>query len=101
MIPPEQVAEIRRLFFAEHWRGGGGGGPRPAPPPPSPGGPPQRYRGLGPPRLFEMVRPRGYPGSVVQLRRLVRTLRPRPAAGAYLRVNLPSAAQAPVDWGGL
>ncbi len=125
MIPPEQVAEIRRLFFAEHWRAGTiatqlGVHPdtvrralaterfvRPAVVRPSQLDPYrpflqetlQRYPRLRATRLFEMVRQRGYPGSVVQLRRLVRTLRPRPAAEAYLRLNLLPAEQAQVDWG--
>jgi hypothetical protein len=59
----------------------------------------QRYPRLRATRLFEMVRQRGYGGSVVQLRRLVRTLRPRPAAEAYLRLTLLPAEQAQVDWG--
>src|SRR3990172_4005207 len=125
MIPPAQVTEIRRLFFAEHWRVGTiatqlGLHPdtirralaterfaRPALPRPSQCDPYrpfvqetlQRYPRLRATRLFEMVRQRGYPGSVVQLRRLVRTLRPRPAAEAYLRLNILPGEQAQVDWG--
>ncbi|MBI5512239.1 MAG: IS21 family transposase [Deltaproteobacteria bacterium] len=125
MISPEQVAEIRRLFFAEHWPVGTiaaqlGVHPdtvhralaterfaRPAVVRPSQLDPYrafvqetlQRYPRLRATRLFEMVRQRGYGGSVVQLRRLVRTLRPRPAAEAYLRLNLLPAEQAQVDWG--
>ncbi|MBI3087062.1 MAG: hypothetical protein HYY88_15255, partial [candidate division NC10 bacterium] len=34
----------------------------------------QQYPRLRATRLFEMVKQRGYPGSVVQLRRVVRTL---------------------------
>src|SRR3970040_2141443 len=114
MIPPEQVTEIRRLFFAEHWRVGTiatqlGLHPdtvrralaterfaRPAVVRPSLLDPYraflqatlQRYPRLRPTRLCEMVRARGYPGSVVQLRRVVRTLRPAPVAEAYLRLTL-------------
>jgi transposase len=125
MIPPEQVAEIRRLFFAEHWRVGTiatqlGRHPdtirralaterfaRPATPRPSLLDPYhpflqetlQRYPRLRATRLFEMVRQRGYPGSVVHLRRLVRTLRPRPAAEAYLRLTVLPGEQAQADWG--
>ena len=101
MITPEQHAEIRRLYFGEHWKVGTiaaalgvhhdtvraaiahdtravrrGTLPR------------RRssiricpfirdtlaqYPRLRATRLFEMVRARGYPGSVVQLRRVVRT----------------------------
>jgi transposase len=45
-----------------------------------------------------MVRQRGYPGSVVSLRRVVRALRPAPAA-AYLRLNLLMGEQGQADWG--
>jgi len=125
MIPPEQVTEIRRLFFAEHWRVGTiatqlGLHPdtirralaterfaRPALPRPSQCDPYrpflqetlQRYPRLRATRLFEMVRQRGYPGSVVQLRRIVRTLRPAPAAEAYLRLTVLPGEEAQVDWG--
>jgi len=125
MIPPAQVAEIRRLFFAEHWRVGTiatqlGLHPdtvrralaterfaRPAVVRPSLLDPYraflqatlQRYPRLRATRLFEMVRQRGYPGSVVQLRRVVRTLRPAPAAEAYLRLTLLVGEQAQADWG--
>jgi transposase len=125
MIPPTQVAEIRRLFFAEHWRVGTiatqlGLHPdtirralaterfaRPAVVRPSMVDPYrpflqatlQQYPRLRATRLFEMVRARGYPGSVVQLRRVVRPLRPARAAEAYLRLHLLVGEQAQVDWG--
>ena len=114
MIPPAQVPEIRRLFFAEHWRVGTiatqlGLHPdtvrralaterfvRPGVARPNALDPYrpflqatlQQYPRLRATRLFEMVRQRGYPGSVVSLRRVVRALRPAPAAAAYLRLNL-------------
>jgi AraC-like DNA-binding protein len=125
MIPLAQVAEIRRLFFAEHWRVGTiatqlGLHPdtvrralaterfvRPAIMRPSQLDPYrpflqetlQRYPRLRATRLFEMLRQRGYPGSVVQLRRVVRTLRPVPAAEAYLRLTLLVGEQGQADWG--
>ena len=125
MIPPVQVAEIRRLFFAEHWRVGTiatqlGVHPdtvrralaterfaRPAIVRPSQVDPYraflqatlQQYPRLRATRLFEMAKQRGYPGSVVQLRRVVRTLRPVPAAEAYLRLTLLVGEQGQVDWG--
>jgi len=46
-----------------------------------------------------MVKARGYPGSVVQLRRVVRTLRPAPVAEAYLRRTLLMGEEGQVDWG--
>jgi transposase len=125
MIPPAQVAEIRRLFFAAHWRVGTiaaqlGLHPdtvrralatdrfaRPARVRPSQldayrpflQETLQRYPRLRATRLFEMVRARGYAGSVIQLRRVVRTLRPIPAAEAYLRLTVFPGEQAQADWG--
>ena len=125
MIPAAQVVEIRRLFFAEHWRVGTiatqlGLHPdtvrlaleterfaRPAVVRPSLVDPYraflqatlQQYPRLRATRLFEMARSRGYPGSVVQLRRVVRTLRPVPAAEAYLRRTLLPGEEGQVDWG--
>jgi transposase len=125
MIPAAQVVEIRRLFFAEHWRVGTiatqcGLHPdtvrlaietdrfaRPAVVRPSLCDPYraflqatlQQYPRLRATRLFEMVRARGYPGSVVQLRRVIRTLRPVPVAEAYLRRTLLPGEEGQVDWG--
>jgi transposase len=125
MIPPAQVTEIRRLFFAEHWRVGTiaaqlGLHPdtvrralaterfaRPTPLRPSLLDPYrpflqatlQQYPRLRATRLFEMVRQRGYQGSVVQLRRAVRPLRPARPAEAYLRLTLLMGEQGQVDWG--
>ncbi len=50
-------------------------------------------------RLFEMLRERGYPGSAVQLRRYVATVRPTRRAEAYLRMTTLPGEQAQVDWG--
>lgn len=50
-------------------------------------------------RLFEMVRSRGYTGGVVQLRRYVRTARPKQKHEAYLRLTTLPGEQAQVDWG--
>src|SRR6266852_6396921 len=46
-----------------------------------------------------MVRARGYPGSVVQLRRVVRTLRPEVTPTVYRRLVTLAAEEAQVDWG--
>jgi transposase len=125
MIPPAQVAEVRRLFFAEHWWVGTiatqlGLHPdtvrraletdrfvRPSRPRPSQLDPfraflqdtLRRYPRLRATRLFVMLRERGYTGSVVQLRRVVRILRPPPAAEAYLRLTVFPGEQAQADWG--
>jgi transposase len=125
MIPAGQIVEIRRLFFAEHWRVGTiatqlGCHPdtvrraletarfaRPAVVRPSGVDPYRRflqetlaqYPRLRATRLFAMVQARGYSGSVVQLRRVVRTLRPAPVADAYLRRTLWPGEEGQVDWG--
>jgi transposase len=126
MIPPEVDAEIRRLFYAEHWRietiatalgvhhdtvqraierdrvlrpG--------APLRPSRLDPYkafilatlEQYPRLRATRLYAMVRERGYPGSVIQVRRYVRTVRPQARAEAYLRLETLPGEQAQVDWG--
>ena len=112
MITPEQHAEIRRLYFGEHWKVGTIAAAlgvhhdtvraaiahdtqrRAAR---APAAPTQldpylpfirdtlaQYPRLRATRLFEMVRPRGYPGSVVQLRRVVRLIRPAATADASI-----------------
>src|SRR6266540_6244347 len=112
MISPEQRAQIRRLFHAEHWKSGTiatelgvhadtvraaleserfkrGPAPRAALTDP--------YRDLiqqtlaqhprlRATRLYQMLRDRGYQGSVVQLRRVVATLRPAKPE-AFLRLT--------------
>ena len=49
-------------------------------------------------RLFDMVRPRGYRGSVRTLRDYVRQVRPRPKREAFLRLTPLIGEQAQVDW---
>ena len=46
-----------------------------------------------------MVRARGYTGSVVQLRRVVRTLRPAATPTVYRRLTTLAGEEAQVDWG--
>jgi len=48
-------------------------------------------------RIYQMIRERGYTGSVVQLRRAVARLRP-PVREAFLRLHTFPAEQAQVDW---
>lgn len=48
-------------------------------------------------RLYQMLRDRGYQGSVVQLRRVVARLRPQPQE-AFLRLHVFAGEQAQVDW---
>jgi transposase len=126
MITPEQHAEIRRLYFGEHWKVGtiaaalgvhhdtvsaaiahdtqalrrGRCGPTLADPYlPFIRDTLAQYPRLRATRLFEMVRARGYAGSVVQLRRVVRALRPQVASTAYRRLTTLAAEEAQVDWG--
>ena len=58
-----------------------------------------QYPRLRATRLHEMLRLRGYPGSAVQVRRLVRRLRPQTATHVYRRVVTLVGEQAQVDWG--
>jgi transposase len=59
----------------------------------------EQYPKLRATRIHEMIVARGYDGSVQQTRRLVRRLRPRPRAEAYLRLRTLPGEQAQVDWG--
>src|ERR1700752_1801217 len=123
MITNEQIATIRRLFHAEHWKVGTIAAElglhvetvrtalqvdtfrnRPAP----------RRRLTGPyvdfirqtleqyprlraTRIFQMIKSRGYTGSVIQLRRIVAELRPT-TREAFLRLSALPGEQAQADW---
>jgi transposase len=124
MIGPEQIAEIRRLFFAEHWKVGTIAG--------SLGLHPdtvrraldtdgfnrsrglraaaltdpycdfirqtlETYPRLRATRIFQMIRGRGYAGSLVQLRRVVARLRPA-RREVFLDLRTFAGEQAQVDW---
>ena len=125
LITPEQHAEIRRLYYGEHWkvgtiaaglglhhdtvraaiadrqavRRGACRATQLDPYLPFVRETLAQYPRLRATRLFEMVRPRGYPGSVVQLRRAVRLLRPPLSPTLYRRLNTLMAEEAQVDWG--
>ncbi len=125
MIPEAKRAEIRRLFYAEHWRIGTiaselGLHPitvraaletarfnrrivvrksRLDPYTDFIRSALEQYPKLRATRIHEMITARGYEGSEGQTRRLVRRLRPRPAAEAYLRLRTLPGEQAQVDWG--
>jgi transposase len=122
VIEPGLIARIRQLYYAEHWKvgtiaaelglhaetvkGALSEAPRAAlPPRPSPV---DDYQGfieevlrqhprLRATRLFEMIRLRGYVGSVRQLRRRVTRLRPVHKE-PFLRLRSFPAEQAQVDW---
>lgn len=128
MISAELEADIRRLFFAEHWKVGtivtqlgvhpdvveraiGSLGPAPInrPPPPSLLDPfkpfiaetLERYPRLRATRLNDMIVERGYTGSQRTVTRYVGEVRPAPKSEVFLRnVPLPGE-QAQVDWGHL
>ena len=124
-LPDDRVQEIRRLFFAEHWRVGtiaaqldvhheaiervcGLCSERRVAPPrePSPLLPYRdflheqlaQYPRLRAPRLFQMVRERGYQGSVRTVRDFVRTIRPAPNRQVFLRTEVLPGEQAQIDW---
>lgn len=125
MLDAAIIAEIRRLHYGEHWKIGTiaaqlsvhpdaveGALNRPTgPPPPRP--PRARltdryvpfltetlksYPRLRATVLYRMLRERGYAGSVVQVRRLVRTLRPSPSREAFLRLHSLPGEAGQVDW---
>lgn len=124
-ISPTIEAEIRRLYFAEHWKRGtiaaqlgvhpdvvlrvlGRLGPKPGAPRPRasvliPYLPVvdetlARYPRLRATRLFDRIVAPGYAGSLRTLRRYVRTARPTPKREAFLRLNALPGEQAQVDW---
>lgn len=123
MISIEQKATVRRLFYAEHWKVGtiatqlglhpdtvraaleGHGSHQGLSSRTTLAGPYleflhqtlERYPGLRVTRLYQMVRQRGYQGSVVQLRRVVRQLRPQ-RREAFLRLSPLAGEQAQADW---
>jgi len=123
MIPVEQVANIRRLFYAEHWKIGtiatelglhpdtvrraleterfnSGPGKRQTLVEPYMDFIKQTLEAhprLRATRIYEMLRGRGYAGSVVQLRRVVATLRPAHRE-AFLRLVTLPGEQSQADW---
>ena len=125
MIPEAKRAEIRRLFYAEHWRIGTIASELGLHPTTVRAALEtarfnrrtvvrksrldpytdfirttlEQYPKLRATRIHEMIAARGYEGSVGQTRSLVRRLRPRPAAEAYLRLRTLPGEQAQIDWG--
>ena len=124
-LPPPVAAEIRRLYFAEHWKRGtiatqlgvhfdavvrilGSFGPKAGTPRPEarvlePYLPfvdetLERYPKLVSTRIHDMIAQRGYAGSLRTLRRYVRSARPAPKSEVFLRVETLPGEQAQVDW---
>jgi transposase len=125
MIPDEQRGRIRRLFFAEHWKVGTIATElgvhhdtvELAIEPrrfvnrglyssvtlldaylPFVAQTLEQYPRLRATRLFEMIRDRGYKGSVYAVRRHVRRVRPAHHE-AFFRLTVLPGEQAQVDWG--
>ena len=117
--------EIRRLYFAEHWRKGtictqlgvhrdvvdrvvGPLGPEPKNAEPrqtllDPYAPfvmdvLERYPRLVSTRLYDMLLDRGYVGSLRTLRRFVAEHRPRRARRAFVRLETLAGEQSQIDW---
>jgi transposase len=120
----EVEVEIRRLYYAEHWKVGTiasqlsvhgdvvrrvlgllereeVGAQRPRLVEPYEDFVAQTlksYPGLRATRLYDMLRARGYEGSVRTLREYVAQVRPEPSREAFLRVESLVGEQAQVDW---
>jgi transposase len=123
MISPETRVQIRRYFYAEHWKIGtiarelnvhpdavrnaieSDRFHRTQPMRPCNTDPYMefvrqtldRHPRLRATRIHQMIRDRGYAGSIVQLRRAVARLRP-PAREPFLKLQAFPAEQAQVDW---
>lgn len=119
------VAEMRRLYYGEHWKIGtiatqlqvhpdairrainlSPGSPAPRPPRPRLIDPflpwlkqtLATYPRLRATVLLRMLRERGYKGGVVHLRRLLRQLRPPAPSEAFLRLQCLPGEAGQVDW---
>lgn len=126
MITEEQRALIRRMFFAEHWKIGTIAGelglhhdtvelaiePRRFVNRQHESSITQlapfrtfieqtlgQYSRLRATRIYDMIRERGYQGSVYAVRRFVRKIRPRSRHEAFFRLTVLPGEQAQVDWG--
>jgi len=123
MIDPETRARIRQLFYAEHWKIGtiarevglhhetvriaietdrfnSGKTIRPSATDPYAAFIREvldRHPRLRATRIFQMIRDRGYSGSVVQLRRFIVCIRPA-RKEAFLRLSTFPGEQGQVDW---
>jgi transposase len=58
----------------------------------------QQYPTLRSTRLYDMLTPRGYEGSIRTLRDYVAMVRPEPKTEAYLRLETLAGEQAQIDW---
>lgn len=124
-IAADKAAEIRRLFFAEHWKQGtiaaqlgvhsdvvarvlGPLGPRPGTARPEArvlepyegfiDETLERYPRLCATRIHDMLCERSYTGSLRTVRRYVRLHRPAPKHEVFVRVETFPGEQAQIDW---
>ena len=124
-VRPAVAADIRRLYYAEHWKRGtiaaqlgvhfdtvvrvlGSFGPKAGTPRPDArvldpymafvDETLARHPRLVATRIHDMLVERGYQGSVRTLRRYVATHRPAPRNEVFLRVETLPGEQAQVDW---
>lgn len=124
-VSADKAADIRRLFFAEHWKRGtiaaelgvhfdvvvrvlGPHGPKPGTPRPEArvlepyesfiDQTLARYPRLRATRLHDMLLERSYTGSLRTVRRYVRLHRPVPKSEVFVRVETFPGEQAQVDW---
>jgi transposase len=124
-VARETEIEIRRLYFAEHWKKGtivaqlgvhsdvvdrvvGPHGPEPKEGPPRPSvldpyrgfvlDTLQRYPRLVATRIYDMLTDRGYTGSLRTLRRFVLPHRPESPREVYLRIETLAGEQSQIDW---
>jgi len=121
---PDREAEIKRLHYAEHWRVGtivaqlgvhedvvrrilgllAQRPPRPRhvclvePYADFVAETLKLYPRLRSTRLYDMIKPRGYTGSVRTLRSHVAKVRPKPKREAFLELHFFKGEQAQVDW---
>jgi transposase len=124
MIPTELRSRIRRLFFAEHWKVGTiatelgvhhntvelaidtsrfASRGKSVPSALDPYKPflletLEKHPRLRATRLHEMIAARGYPGSVVQVRRHVKLVRPVSTREAFFRRSTLPGEEGQVDW---
>jgi transposase len=124
-IDRQTELEIRRLFFAEHWKRGtiaaqlavhgdvvdrviGHLGPQPKHGEPRPSvldpyrsfvlDTLQRYPGLVSTRIYDMLAERGYTGSLRTLRRFALSHRPEVPREVYVRIETLAGEQSQIDW---
>ncbi len=121
----DKAAEVRRLFFAEHWKRGtiaaqlgihfdavvrvlGSHGPKAGTPRPDArvlepyesfiDQTLERYPGLRATRVYDMLCERSYTGSLRTVRRYIRLHRPVPKNEVFVRVETFPGEQAQIDW---